>query len=164
MGKGLLLQPAQQACYRSKNGFPIIFSNSDLRGRGDSFSPKFWSEKAPEYAQVLVVTWAKLISVTALLCPALPECRGACWSRVALFTFLTNTVISCHQLSPLRGLKLAQILWLPWENVEQQTQPFCPLLRNVPGARAKVRANTCFLGKALSCNPTKDSFRKVPGK
>ena len=38
-----------------KYGFPIVFSKSDLGG-GDL-----------EYAQVLVVTWAKLNSVTALL-------------------------------------------------------------------------------------------------
>ena len=57
--------------WRSKNGFPIVFSESDLGGGGQFFRQHFFLKKpnTPEYAQVLVVTWAKPNSVTALLSP-----------------------------------------------------------------------------------------------
>ena len=55
-----------------KNWFPILFSKSDLGGGGGRI---FWRNKLLKkpntsgYAQVLVVTWAKLNSITALLSP-----------------------------------------------------------------------------------------------
>ena len=54
-----------------KNGFPIVFSKSDLGGGGHIFRRNFFLKKpnTPEYAQVLVVTCPKLNSVTALLSP-----------------------------------------------------------------------------------------------
>ena len=54
-----------------KNGFPIVFSKSDFGGGGEFFRQFFFSEKpnTPEYAKVLLVMWAKLNSVTALLSP-----------------------------------------------------------------------------------------------
>ena len=54
-----------------KNGFPIVFSKSDLGGGGTYFVTNIFSEKAKhtEYAQVLVVTCPKPNSVAALLSP-----------------------------------------------------------------------------------------------
>ena len=61
-----------------KNGlpkirFPILFSKRYLGGGGQFFCQHFYLKKPniPEYSQVLVVTWAKLNSVTALLSPLL---------------------------------------------------------------------------------------------
>ena len=54
-----------------KNGFPIVFSKSDLGGGKQFFRRNFFLKKpnTPEYAQVLVVTCPRLNSVTALLSP-----------------------------------------------------------------------------------------------
>ena len=59
--------------WRSKRNFPLYFQQVIwVGGGGDIFLPKFFSSSlekpnTPEYAQVLVVTWAKLNSFTALL-------------------------------------------------------------------------------------------------
>ena len=52
-----------------KNLFPVVFSKSDLGGGERFFRQKFFLKKpnTQEYAHVLVVMWAKLNSVTALL-------------------------------------------------------------------------------------------------
>ena len=61
---------------KSKYGFLIVFSKCDLAGEGGGAT--FVTEKIrkkpniPKYAQVLVVTWAKTNSVTALLSPPHP--------------------------------------------------------------------------------------------
>ena len=58
--------PLHPKKWRSKNGFPIVFSKSDFGG-GDSFFCQTFFLKmpnTPEYAQVLVVTWVKPNSVT----------------------------------------------------------------------------------------------------
>ena len=54
-----------------KNGFPIVFSKSDLAGGGLFLSRKFFLKKPnfPECAQVLLVTWVKLNSINAHLSP-----------------------------------------------------------------------------------------------
>ena len=54
-----------------KNGFPIVFSKSDLGEGGHILWRHFFLKKpnTPEYAQVLVVTCPKLKSVAALLSP-----------------------------------------------------------------------------------------------
>ena len=51
--------------------FPLYFEKVIWVGGGLFFGRIFFLKKpnTPEYAQVLVVTWAKLNSVTALLSP-----------------------------------------------------------------------------------------------
>ena len=73
--------------WRSKTGFPIVFSKSDF-GEGGRFLCQncfLTKPNTPEYAQVLVVTWAKLNSVTALLSPCPKVCDRFSHSYFLLF-------------------------------------------------------------------------------
>ena len=67
--------------------FPLLFEKSNLGG-GKLFLTNFFLKKpnTPEYAQVLVVMWAKLNSVTVLLSTPPPlkitwKCRASVCSK-----------------------------------------------------------------------------------